>query len=335
MNRVSWIDNLRGMSILAVIFLHCMIAVNQQAGHFTAFNELVNQLLAPVRMGLMCFISGMFVESGLRKGVNRYLRNKVSTILYPFAIWALIYGGLKFLFSSMANHPQSPLGIILGHLSGGDITWFLHSLFLFFVLIIPARRLPCWLVLALCIIGSLWLPAIPADSLFASFDNLHINKSITLFAFFYVGDWLVRNDTDIALVAQRRQVMGISLASFLLLSTFSLWGGLGQHSPLMLPLALVSIPLFVLLAERVHLRWINYIGRHSIVFYLSHYLAIQVCSKFLRVEHSTLWLDDMRFLLAFMAAVALPAVLCQLRDRGWFGWLFTLKRKRTSPLVSA
>jgi len=326
-NRVSWIDNLRGMSILAVIFLHCMIAVNQQAGHFTAFNELANQLLAPVRMGLMCFVSGLFVASGLRHGQARYLRNKVSSILYPFAVWALIYGGLKWTFSAMANHPQSPLAIALGHLSGGDITWFLHSLFLFFVLIIPARRLPAALVLTLCVAGAVLLPPVPPDSLFASFDNLHLNKSLVLFAFFYSADWLVRKDVDIAAFAQRRTPLLLSLIAFMLLAAFSLWGGLRQHSPWLLPLALPSIPLFVALACRINLRAVNYVGRHSIVFYLSHYLAIQVCSKLLRHDGHSAWLADLHFVLAFSVALALPTALCVLRAKGWFDWLFTLKRK--------
>jgi uncharacterized membrane protein YcfT len=327
MNRVSWIDNLRGMGIIAVIFLHCMTAVNQQAGHFTTFNLLINQILEPLRMGLICFVSGLFVDSGLRKGTRRYLRNKVSSILYPFAIWALIYGSLKFLFSSMVNHPQSSLEIVINHLSGGDYTWFLHSLFLFFVLIIPARRLPAGLVLGLCLTFNAWLPAIPADSLFASFDNLHINKSLLLFTFFYAGDWLVRNNMDIAQMVQCRQLLHMALGSFLLLSAFSLWGGLRQHSPLLLPLALLSIPLFVALALKINLRSVSYVGRNSMVFYLSHYLAIQLCSKLLANKGRSLWLQDAHFVLAFVAAVMLPTVLCALRDRGWFGWLFTMKKR--------
>ncbi|MGE9553515.1 hypothetical protein ACQPT2_20475 [Erwinia amylovora] len=57
MNRIAWIDNLRGLSILAVIFLQCTIAVNGNAGHFSALSERVNTLLQPLRLGLIFFVS--------------------------------------------------------------------------------------------------------------------------------------------------------------------------------------------------------------------------------------------------------------------------------------
>lgn len=109
------------MSVLAVIFLHSTIAVNGNAGHLTVVTEVVNHLLEPVRLGLMFFVSVLFVESGLKKGLDLFVKNKVKSILYPFIIWVGIYGGLKLLFNSVSNNPQSPLNILLSHLSGGGI----------------------------------------------------------------------------------------------------------------------------------------------------------------------------------------------------------------------
>lgn len=329
MNRINWIDNLRGMSILAVILLHSTIAVNGDAGHFSALTETLNQLLAPVRLGLMFFVSGLFVDAGLKKGFSPFLNNKVKSILYPFAIWTVIYGGLKIAFSSLANTPQSPLNIIVMHLSGGgDITWFLHSLFMFFIVIVVVRHLPVWVVLPAFWLASYFLPAIDADSLFSSFDNAHINKSLYLFIFFYLGDLLVRKQTAIPQMASSGTVLTLSLISFALLSLLNLSMRASPDQALLTPLALLSVPLFIWLAMKSRSRLVCYVGVNSIVFYLSHYLAIQFFSKVVRLEGTSPWIHDVKFVLAFLAALAMPWTLCLLRQRGWFNFLFSLKQPK-------
>lgn len=332
MNRINWIDNLRGLSILAVIFLHCTIAVNNNAGHFTFISAIVNEMLAPVRLGLMFFVSGLFVEAGLNKGRKLFVKNKVKSILYPFVVWVIIYAGLKIAFSSMSNTPQSPANILLMHLTGGgDITWFLHSLFLFFIFILIARHLPFYLVFFACMITSWSLPAIPADSLFSSFDNNHINKSLYLFVFFYLGDLLVRMKADIPQLVSKPGVLMASLVSFILLSSLNIMMTHDLPQPLLSPLALLSIPVFVWLALHLKIRMAYYIGVNSIVFFLSHYLAIQFFAKLVKFGGASPWINDLKFLLAFVFALSLPWTLCLLRKRGMFNFLFTMKKTRNVP----
>lgn len=86
MNRITWVDNLRGLGVLVVILLHCVIAVNGNAGHFAPLVRILDPLLIPVFLGLVFFVSGLFVDAGLRKGLGPFIQNKVQTILYPFVI---------------------------------------------------------------------------------------------------------------------------------------------------------------------------------------------------------------------------------------------------------
>lgn len=330
MQRIDWIDNLRGFSIIAIVFLHCTIAVNQHAGHFTASAEWLNSVLQPVRLGLMFFVSGLFVDSGLKKGRARFYRNKVQSILYPFFIWMVIYGGLKWMFNSLSNHPQTPMAILLTHLSGGgDVTWFLHSLFLFFLAIIWLRNLAFYLVIPACILASWLLPAIP-DAAFSGFDASHLNKSFYLFIFFYLGDYLVKKRINIVACCQRRALVAFSLCAFIVLSSLNLNT---THIPysLLAPLAVMAIPLFIYAATKIQSRAIKYVGEHSIVFYLTHYLVIQAVAK-MKIREDIDWINDGRFLLAFAAALALPLAVCLLRQRGWLNGLFTLKSpEKTVP----
>lgn len=231
----------------------------------------------------------------------------------------------------MTNNPQSPLQVLVMHLSGGgDITWFLHSLFFFFLAIIVVRQLPFWLVIPGCLLVGHWLPAIGADSLFASFDNSHLNKSIYLFIFFYLGDQVVRKQIDIAKLTQHSPLVLASLASVILFECLTLLAAQPASPTLLAALALLAVPLFVWISVRLNSRLVHYVGVNSLVFYLSHYLVIQFFSKIFRLHSDSPWLHDLLFALAFVAAMILPWTLCLLRQRGWFNFLFTMK---TSPRV--
>lgn len=331
MKRIAWVDNLRGIGVLVVILMHCVIAVNGNVGHFSSLIKLLDPLLIPVFLGLVFFVSGLFVDVGLRKGLGPFIHNKVQTILYPFAVWVTIYGGLKILFSSMANNPQSPLHVLAMHLSGGgDITWFLHSLFFFFLAIIVVRHLPVWLVIPACLLAGYFLPVIHAESMFASFDNAHLNKSINLFIFFYLGDQVVRNQFDIAKRSENILLVLASLTSVMLFESLTLMTAQPPSHTLLAALALLSVPLFVWISQKLNSRLVHYVGVNSIVFYLSHYLVIQLFSKLFKLQTSSLWLQDLLFMLAFTAAMILPWSLCLLRQRGWFNFLFTM---RSQPRV--
>ncbi|MDN2596969.1 acyltransferase family protein, partial [Klebsiella pneumoniae] len=117
--RLDWIDNLRGFSILAIIVLHSSQVLNGTPGYITKHIDIFNISLNPVRLALMFFVSGLFVDLGLKKGYSIYLNNKIKSILYPFVIWSLIYASLKIIFMSVSNHQQSMSNVIMMHITGG------------------------------------------------------------------------------------------------------------------------------------------------------------------------------------------------------------------------
>lgn len=93
MNRITWVDNLRGLSILAIIFLHSTIAVHNNAGHFTLISNTMNEMLAPVRLGLMFFVSGLFVDVGL-KCQQRVKSDPLTVTTNGLILIHLVYSGL-------------------------------------------------------------------------------------------------------------------------------------------------------------------------------------------------------------------------------------------------
>lgn len=333
MNRMTWVDNLRGLSILAVIFMHCMIAMNDAPNHFRGGSDLINTLLLPMRMGLMFFVSGLFVESGLRKGFAVFFQNKVLNILYPFMVWVIIFCGMTLVYSPFSNTPHTPLEIFMPHLSGGgDITWFLHTLFLFFMIILLVRNVPFYLVVMTCVFLSWAIPEIPADGIFSSFDNAHVNKSIYLFIFFYLGDYLVRSKVDIPVLCQKQNVLALSLGAFIVLTGLNFYMQEKIYYAFLAPLALLSMPVFIYIAIKINLKSVYFVGTHSIVFYLTHYLVIRVMMK-VKMPGNSLLLNDLKYILTFFLALALPLVVCRLRERGKLNFLFTAKRPAKVPAM--
>lgn len=343
MQRIDWVDNLRGLSILAVIFLHCTFAVNGNAGHFGFVSSMINDVMMPIRLGLMFFVSGLFVDPGLKKGIRLFTENKVKSIIYPFIIWVGVYAGTKIVLS---HHDQQVMDVLIPHITGGgDITWFLHSLFIFFLIIIVARYLSFWAIFAICLLGCWFTPAIPEESVFASFDNTHINKSFYLFIFFWLGDALVRHKLDMTEWVKKTWVLSGSLVAFLVMSVAMLFlPALNQETEHQLswqlltplaPLALASIPLFVWIAMHLNSRLVSYIGKHSIVFYLTHFMVIKLCARYFQEPSVSPWIDDGKYILSFVCALLLPWGVSILRKHGWFDFLFTMKKSgKRSQTVS-
>ncbi|MFU9296205.1 acyltransferase family protein [Klebsiella pneumoniae] len=321
--RLDWIDNLRGFSILAIIVLHSSQVLNGTPGYITKHIDIFNISLNPVRLALMFFVSGLFVDLGLKKGYSIYLNNKIKSILYPFVIWSLIYASLKIIFMSVSNHQQSMSNVIMMHITGGgDITWFLNSLFIFFIIIIPIRRLPIWSVFFTCITLSLLIPSIPENTIFSSFDNGHINKSIYLFIFFYLGDYLVKNNIQLNNL-KLDWIVVTSAITFTILSLINF--SIKVPYQYLSPLAISSIPLFVYLSQKFTFGLTTFIGRNSIVFYLTHYLIIQVSSKLIKFSDATPTIQDLRFFITLILALIIPMTICKLRIKMKLNLLFTAR----------
>ncbi|EPG8548539.1 acyltransferase family protein [Klebsiella pneumoniae] len=321
--RLDWIDNLRGGSILAIIILHLPLALNGSPGYVTKYFHLLDIILGPMRLGLMFFISGMFVDAGLKKGISIYVKNKTKSILYPFVVWAIIYASLKILFMAKSNHQQSVWNVILMHVTGGgDITWFLHSLFIFFIIIIYARKIPIIPVLLTCTVLSCLIPVIHSDSVFSSFDNGHFNKSIYLFMFFYIGDYVIRKNIRLDNL-EVGSVFIVSIISFLLITLINF--NFNVKYQYLSPLALASIPIFVFISQKINFKFIAFIGANSIVFYLTHYLVIQIAAKLIKINNTSPLIQDVKFFVVLIMAVAIPYFICKLRTVGFFNYLFSAK----------
>lgn len=307
--RVDWIDSLREWCIIAVVLGHFTYQLPWHGIIIYPLADSISTVLAPFRMGLMFFVSGLFVEAGMRR--PNFIKNKVYSILWPFLVWSTIYAAVKIVFSGLVNNSFSPLGLFLSSITGGQSTiWFLHNLFLFFILIPFVRKVPAFIVLPVCLILSEIAPPIPSDSIFSGIHNNRISAFFYMFCFFYLGDYVVRKSRNNLSFYETPKILLVSILSFLTVVTLKYFGLLtGRWAS---PIVFASIPFFVVLASKANYKLVLYIGKHAIVFYVLHQLLVQAIVKFIKSE--IFYSSSVAFAFAF----AFIFLVC---------WIFVLARK--------
>lgn len=322
--RIFWIDSLRGWAILAVILGHLTSQLPWDS--LAPFlGQGITDILGPVRLGLILFVAGLFVDSGIKKGRSIYFKGKLHSILWPFVIWSSIYGFLKLYFSSLVNNPFEPLNLFLSTITGGQSTiWFLYDLFLFFLIIPFIRKVPIYIVIPVCWYLSSISPVIPQDSIFSGVHNGRIATAFHLFPFFYLADWLVRQEKDILRESKHKGVFAISLISFLSISLLTIMPTSIAKTLFMLCLPLLSIPLFVVLSSVSEIKPIIFIGRNSIVFYVLHQLLIQAVAKFVP-EGSFIFNSSLGYISILIMILLFCWAVCYLRKYTFVDLFFSSK----------
>ncbi|RXR05949.1 acyltransferase family protein [Pseudoxanthomonas composti] len=334
--RANWIDWLRGMSVLMVVLLHAHqfaflaypevgAGLPTTQGAFARLVHALNVAVAPLRMELMFLLSGMFVASGLRKGLRTYLRGKAERLLYPFILWSVLIFVLREAGSVLAKgEPIAWRGMMDIALGNTALTWFLYDLTLYFVAAPLLERLSPLLVGACALVISQLLLEVPGRS----------SDFFYYFIFFHVGSRYTDFLGALASHAGRAWLLVSSLACCALVGCAfrfhysSTWHGY-------LPLVLLSMPLLFRLATQACLHrkssdLICFVGRNSIVFYLVHFPLYVVLGYLLRRLGQD---GDLMFLMLLMIGVCVPWTIAWLRQRPQMAWLEVLFTAQAWPTL--
>ncbi|AKU51796.1 acyltransferase [Xanthomonas arboricola] len=316
--RDDWVDWLRGASVLMVIVLHAYGfafdaypelrgGAAEESSALMLSIERLNRSLAPLRMQLMFLLSGLFVARGLDKGIAPYLGGKLRHVLYPYLLWSVLIFALREAGSVLAK--AEPIAWLdLGKIAVGNValTWFLFYLFVFLVLMPLLRRLPAPLVLAATVLGSVCLGPLLRQGA----DPFYY------FAFFYIGTLLAGRVPALLRQAPRWiwPLSCLSLCAIVLIANLTALHGIWIGY---LPLVLIALPLLITAAmwanRQPAAQAIRYVGRNSVVFYLSHFPPFIVLAYLL-----PRWIDEGTVLFFALLSVGVlgPAVLCLLRAPG-------------------
>lgn len=252
-------DVLRGLAIIFVVVLHAQTIPEIYGFHLPKWVGTFNDFFTGFRMPALVFLSGMLLSKSLGKSLKDYSFGKFSGIVWPYLVWAFI-----FLVIGYSEHPiSSPRGwIATGYL------WFLFYLAAYYFVAPALKRLPLWVAP----VGML-LASLPLDT-----DESPLKNFLYLGAFFFTGHATHMKRVWFERLLTYRWAL-LLLAVGVAYGIFSLVYDT-RHKAEFAPFVLAGIIGAIYLVRHVEsfrfMAPVRYIGRNSLVFYVSHFPLVLV-----------------------------------------------------------
>ena len=268
--RINWIDQARGLSIILVVIMHSTLGVEKAMGVEGWMHHVV-AYATPFRIPAFFLISGLLLATALRKPLGEFLDKRVVTLLYLYVVWLTIQFGFKA--PGMIGE-MGASGTLFAYLKGfvqpfGTL-WFIYVLPIFFVISRATMHLPKLAVLGVGLIANL----APIHT-----GWLVIDGSASFFFFFYLGhvaaphiqnlvDWVMEN-SKVALLGLIAWAIGHGL-----LLGYAAMPNI--HVAFALAGATALITIAALLRYLPGMDLLRWIGRNTIVVYLGFFLPMAI-----------------------------------------------------------
>ena len=254
---------------------------------------------------MLVFLSGILLHRSIGKAWPEYIFGKISGIAWPYFFWSII-----FLTVQMMTFP-GPSKVVTGiALHSSTYLWFLHFLFIYYIIALVANKLNFnpWLLVALGVLVSFGPEA------------YRISRFGYLMAFFFLGNIVAarRFDFELFRTSQNgRIILGFSVTFFVISSALSVSGISLRYRPAgywaSISGIILWISIFVWLPQGNLSRVLAWIGKSSLVFYVSHMVAMTVVSR-ASAAYLGLEFQDI-YLLNIVSAGILGTVLIKASDR--------------------
>ena len=323
--RLHWVDAAKGISILLVVMMYSAYSVGEETGG-VGFMHYIIAFATPFRMPEFFLISGLFLSQVIDRKWTGYADRRVVHYLYFYALWAFIH--ITFKVAIVAGDPVGALSqMAMAIVEPYGVLWFIYVLAMVSAAakLLASLKVPHWVGLA----GAAALQIAPIAT-----GSYAINQFAEFFVFFYAG--YVFAPMIFKFVASAMQ------APLYAIGFLALWAigngilvfspgyqmlpdhmemGLGGLPGLRLALALVgSIALCTaagLLSKLPSMKWLNWIGGHSIVIYLAFALPMSIL-RVISLKLGIITDPGLLSLVILIAATILPIVLYAMIQ--WTGW---------------
>ena len=316
-SRHAWMDSLRGAAIILVIHYHVTENISKYPDTPQILIDLTN-LIAPLRMPILIFLSGLLVSKSILKGKKEYFSGKMKNILYPFLIWTVIMYALSYAKEIYLGDPmettflQALTVMPLYHL------WFLEFLLIYYIVIYYMKNIQPLIILSSVIF------------VYFIFYGYGDDRVLSLFCFFTLGYYFGRNLNEISTKIKEMSYIPIfiSTAVAVVFSIFNIKNDLINSNVYYLLSAIFFIPilikLFMLIENTKLSRFLEFFGVGSLVLYLVHLPVITVVFNILKIAYpgSTL---SAYFILMFATVSISVAILYLSRRFKVVSLLFSLK----------
>lgn len=351
-SRYPWIDYVRGITIILVVYRHVFEGlVNVGEGSISyPFLKYTNIFLFSFRMPLFFIVSGLFVHFSLKKkGIAEYINKRFSTIFYPLLVWGSIHISLQLLFADYVHANRIPMDYL------NLIIW-------------PRRIEQYWYLNALFFVGALyaiikvklkftaWMQVLTGVVLFAvaSFirDRMEIGFLIDVmffYMFFAIGDLIadfILNTKNYKWLTSVYTMLVILPLFLFIQHQFTLINleakddyFVQYHMPALYAVAALVGAGFIIniafILERYNLaRVFRVIGYHSLYIYVMH-LMITAFTRifFVRVLNIDNVLPIM--IVSLILGIVIPIIVFNITNRMGAWWLYTSRKKERVPVQSS
>lgn len=155
--RLQWVDYARGMAILLVVYRHAVVGLTRSGLEVPSLMYNLQEVVFNFRMPVFFVLSGIFLTASLRKHkAMTVVKDKASTLLYPYLLWATITILLQVFFSGYSNEKHGFSDVTLVFLQPRAVAqlWYLLALFntSMLFLLLRGRLKNDWLHLALALV---------------------------------------------------------------------------------------------------------------------------------------------------------------------------------------
>src|SRR5437868_12279972 len=94
--RLEWVDYLRGIAIVLVVYRHALLGIERSSIEVPQFLKDANMIFYSFRMPLFFILSGLFISRSLAKRpLNQLIGIKFEKLLYPYLVWTFLQVSLQ------------------------------------------------------------------------------------------------------------------------------------------------------------------------------------------------------------------------------------------------
>ncbi|MHA7262853.1 acyltransferase family protein [Arthrobacter sp. TMN-37] len=258
--RTLWLDSCRGVAILLVVVLHAGEVLRITVGPTPGVDQF-NLFLEPFRMPVLTFLSGVLLPQSMAKTGREYFAGKVSRVAWPYVLWSLII--------LAASGDLSPAAVTQIFHHSPTYLWYLSFILVFYALAYPLRRVPPLLIAGTGMGVS-----------FVFTDGSRPETMAFLSAFFFFGAWCAQHLQEIAGFIGKSWVLAVAGACAVAVGVLNVagWEVLyqGEFTWGVAGALVIVCWFFPRLPAGPVTAALEFVGRHSIVFYVAHLGPIMI-----------------------------------------------------------
>jgi len=329
--QLQWVNYAKAITIILIVYRHTLTGLLGAGIYVNPYFVLANDAVLSFRMPLFMMLSGIFFSSSFRKRTySGYVGNKISTILYPYIVWASIQLLIQIILSTYTNSVRSffDFTYLVTHPRALDQFWFLYALFfitIFHSLLNYLLKCPKWVYVAIGLFLFGFVPYV---------EKIDFSFLLFYFYVFYaLGDFFAKHLLD-PKSADLWGSVGLLIIFFpLFFSIQYYWvinldNNLNKFVVLIIGLIGSAFVLIIchLLDKYKLAKWLISIGQHSMPIYLMHVLVVAGVRVVLQNIFS-ITSPKISLPLSLILGIILPMIAYNIMLKKNMWWLFSLEKK--------